>query len=320
MMDETISLRELIETIWKGKWIIAATTIVALIFSVLASFVWIKPIYSANATVSVNNGIVPGKQFDETDSYFNEIITPSAYMERVQSISVIEEGIKKAHLQGKYRAEQVKGNLSVENVPNTNLVRITLKAANPSDTKKLLNGILSAVKQSIWKDIQTGVEKDLHHFMKLKQKEQVQLQQTIKLYRQEAVALKLPPSLLLDAVISYNNQYIITLDSDRLRNISSLSEKELIALNELSNQIKSLADRYRQYVNKEQQLRDFLQSFSIENKILIISAPVAPQEPDSPKPLLNMGIAFVVGIMVGTGLVFFWRYWKETGQERMLES
>lgn len=317
-MDETISLRELIETIWKGKWIIAATTIVALLFSMLASFVWIKPTYSANATISVNNGIVPGKQLDETDSYFNEIITPSAYMERVQSIAVIEEGIKKAHLQGKYSPEQVKGNLNIENVPNINLIRITLKAANPSDTKKLLDGILSAVKQSIWQDIQTGVEKDLHHFTKLKEKERVQLQQTIKLYRQQAVALKLPPSLLLDAVVSYNNH--ITLDSDRLRDISALSEKEVIALNELSNQIKSLADRYRQYVNKEQQLRDFLQSFSIENKILVISAPVVPQAPDSPKPLLNMGIAFVVAIMVGTGLVFFWRYWKETGQERKLES
>ncbi|MEK4607339.1 MULTISPECIES: YveK family protein [Geobacillus] len=313
-MDETISLRELIETIWRGKWIIASTTIVALMLSALASFVWIKPTYSANATVSVNNGIVPGKQFDETDSYFNEIITPSAYMERVQSLSVIEEGIKNAHLQGKYMAEQVKGSLSVENVPNTNLVRVTLKAANPSDTKKLLDGILNAVNQSIWKDIQTGVEKDLHHFMKLKQKEHVQLQQTIKRYRQEAASLKLPPSLLLDAVISYNNQYIMTLDSDHLRNISSLSEKELIALNELSNQIKSLADRYRQYVNKEQQLRDFIQTFSIGNKILTISAPVVPQAPDSPKPLLNMAIAFVAGAMIGTGMVFFRRYWEESGR------
>jgi chain length determinant protein (polysaccharide antigen chain regulator) len=311
VMEETISLRELIEIILKGKWLITIITTVAVLISALASFLWIDPVYSAKATVSVNNGLVPGKQPEETDSYFNEIITPAAYIERVKSPQVIEAAIKKSKLE-QYNIGQVQSNLTVENVQNTNVVNITLKGKNPSDAKKMLDSILLAVKESLFMEIQKRIKEDSDHFATQAKVEKEKLERLLKEYRQKAQALQLPPSLLLDAVISYNNQYIINLDQERLQGISSITEKDLISLNELSNEIKSSSEFYRQYTSKEQQLQAFSKIFSVDNKILTISAPVEPETPDSPKPLLNIAVAFVVGLMTGIGVVFFRHYWRES--------
>ncbi|ALF08818.1 Wzz/FepE/Etk N-terminal domain-containing protein [Parageobacillus thermoglucosidasius] len=310
-MEETISLRELVEIILKGKWLITIITAVAVLIAALASFVLIDPVYSAKATVSVNNGLVPGKQPEEMDSYFNEIITPAAYIERVKSPQVIEAAIKKSGLK-QYNIGQVQSNLTVENVQNTNLVNIKLKGTNPSDVKKMLDSILLAVKESLFTEIQKRVKKDSDHFAAQAKLEKEKLERLLKEYRQKAQALQLPPSLLLDAVISYNNQYIINLDQEHLQGISSITETDLISLNELSNEIKSVSDVYRQYTSKEQQLQAFSKIFSVDNKVLIISAPVEPETPDSPKPLLNIAIALVVGLMTGIGVVFFQHYWQES--------
>ncbi|MGX1982288.1 capsular polysaccharide biosynthesis protein [Thermolongibacillus altinsuensis] len=310
-MEETISLRELVEIILKGKWLIAIITAVAVLIAALASFVLIDPVYSAKATVSINNGLVPGKQQGETDSYFNEIITPAAYIERVKSPQVIEAAIKKSGLE-KYNVKQVESNLTIESVQNTNLVHITLKGTNPSDVKKMLDSILLAVKESLFTEIQKRIKEDSDHFAAQAKIEKEKLERLLKEYRQKAQVLQLPPSLLLDAVISYNNQYIINLDQARLQGVSSITEKDLISLNELSNEIKSSSDIYREYLAKEQQLQAFAKNFSVDNKVLTISAPVKPETPDSPKPLLNIAIAFVVSLMTSIGVVFFRHYWQES--------
>ncbi|GCD81082.1 hypothetical protein PTHTG4_01440 [Parageobacillus thermoglucosidasius] len=310
-MEEIISLRELVEIILKGKWLIAIITVVAVLIATFVSFVWIDPVYSVKATVSVNNGLVPGKQPEEMDSYFNEIITPAAYIERVKSPQVIEAAIRKSGLK-QYNIGQIQSNLTVENVQNTNLVNIALKGTNPSDSKKMLDSILLAVKESLFTEVQKRIKEDSDHFAAQAKIEKEKLERLLKEYRQKAQALQLPPSLLLDAVISYNNQYIINLDQEHLQGISSITEKDLVSLNELSNEIKSVSDVYRQYTSKEQQLQAFLKIFSVDNKVLTISAPVEPETPDSPKPLLNIAIALVVGLMTGVGVVFFRHYWQES--------
>ncbi|MCF6604947.1 hypothetical protein, partial [Escherichia coli] len=129
----------------------------------------------------------------------------------VKSPQVIEAAIKKSGLK-QYNIGQVQSNLTVENVQNTNLVNIKLKGTNPSDVKKMLDSILLAVKESLFTEIQKRVKKDSDHFAAQGKLEKEKLERLLKEYRQKAQALQLLPSLLLDAVISYNNQYIINLD------------------------------------------------------------------------------------------------------------
>lgn len=313
-MEETIDLRELIEIILKGKWIIILCTIVAILVAAIVSFWVINPVYESKATVSVNNGLVAGATPQATDSYFNEVITPAAYMERIKSSQVVEQAIQKSGLDG-YTVSGVQGNVVVENTANTNLIAVTMKANSASDAKVLLDALLTTLQESLLAEIQGRIQEDIKYYAAQSETEKENLEVLLKQYRQQAEALNLPKSLLLDAVISYNNQYILNFDQDRLSEIAEISEQDLIGLNEVSNEVKTTASVYRDYSNKERQLSAFSEVFRVDNKLLTISAPVENEGPVSPQPLLNIAIALVIGLMVGTGIVFFRQYWKTSGQQ-----
>lgn len=315
-MEETISLRELVDILLKGKWVIAAVTVMAVAAAAIASFWLIDPVYSVKATVSVNNGLIPGKEVSETDSY-NQIITPADYTERVKSPGVIEKAIQKSRLTN-YSVSEVQSNLTVENPQNTNIVNLSLKGKKPVDAKRLLDAILLSVKESLLKEIRGRIKADSQHYASQAKAERKHLEQLLKEYSEKAQMLKLPPSILLDAAISYNNQYMMNIDQEHLSGITSMSGKDLIELNNLSNDIKSSSQVYQDNLSKERELEEYSKTFTVDNKVLTLSAPIVPAAPDSPKPLLNIAIAFVVGLMTGAGIVFFRHYWQESKQEESL--
>ncbi|WP_046174536.1 Wzz/FepE/Etk N-terminal domain-containing protein [Domibacillus indicus] len=313
-MEETIDLRELIEIVLKGKWVIILCTIVAVIIAAIMSFWVIDPTYESKATVSVNNGLVAGATPQATDSYFNEVITPGAYIERIKSSQIIDLAIQKSNL-NKYSVTGVQENMTVENIANTNLVTVKMKANSASDAKALLEALLTTIQESLLTEIQDRIHEDIKYYAAQSETEKENLEVLLKQYRQQAEALNLPKSLLLDAVISYNNQYILNFDQDHLSEMTDISEQDLIELNEVSNEVKTTASVYRDYSNKERQLSAFSEVFRVDNKLLTISAPVESEGPVSPQPLLNIAIALIVGLIAGTGIVLFRHYWKSSGQQ-----
>lgn len=310
-MEETIELREIIEIILKGKWLIAIITAVAVLIAAVASYAMIDPVYSSKATVSINNGIFGGKASAETDGYYNEVITPATYTERIKSPQLIEQAIKESGLSN-YKVKQVQGNLSVETVQNSNLVTLTYEAGNPAEAKKMLESILHVMKTSLYTVIDNQIKEDVKHLEAQIAVEKSSLEGLLKEYRLQAEALNLPVSLVLDSVIAYNNQYIINMDAETLKDVEDIKEQDLIVLNEITSEIKTTAAVYRDYSNQERQLKAFAEIFTIDNKVITISEPVENDDPVSPRPLLNIAIALVIGLMAGVGVVFFRNYWNES--------
>jgi Chain length determinant protein. len=54
-MEEEISLRELLEIIWKGRKLIVSITIISVLIAGILSFFVIKPTYEASTTLSVSD-------------------------------------------------------------------------------------------------------------------------------------------------------------------------------------------------------------------------------------------------------------------------
>ncbi|MED5073948.1 Wzz/FepE/Etk N-terminal domain-containing protein [Anoxybacillus geothermalis] len=309
-MRKKVDLVELVRVIFEYKWIIVGVTLVAVFVAALASFVWIKPVYSVRATVSVNNGLTTGKPLQETDVYFNEMLTPTVYMEYIKSPQVIEEAVEQSGLQH-YNVSQVQSNLLVENPQNTNLINITLKASNPADAKKLLDSILSASKEMLLKEMRDRVKSDNQKLMMQVKLQKEELQRLLKDYYQKAQKWQLPVPFLLDSAVSDNSQYIVNLDSKYLENKNNIPEKDLIALGRLMNEIKTSASVYRECLSKQQQLSLFLETLTIDNKITTLSEPVEPKSQDSPDPLFNIIVAVIIGVASGVGVVFLWHYLKK---------
>ncbi|MCL6587114.1 MAG: hypothetical protein K6T72_11500 [Anoxybacillus sp.] len=309
-MEKKVELIGLVNVVLTQKWIVVGITAIAVLISALASFLLVEPVYSVKATVSVNNGLMPGRQLKETDIYFNEMVTPSVYVEHIKSPQVIGEAIKKSGLE-QYTIGQVQASITVENVQNTNLINITLKGKNASDTKNMLDSILITAKELLLKEIQQRVKEDSEQLAIQVKDQKEELEQLLKEYNQKAQSLQLSSFLLLDTIISHNNQYMINLDQGRLPSTGTISEKDLLSLSDLSNKIQVYSDNYREYLTNQQQLQGFLQTVSVDDKILTLSAPLAPQTPDSPNRLLNIIIGFVVGFAASIGVVFFRHYWRQ---------
>lgn len=310
-MEETFNIKAMVTILLKGKRLITSCILIAVLIAAVISFFVIDPVYESKVTISVHNGPVTGSAPSETDGYFNEVITPAAYIERVKSAQVIDQAIKKSGLTN-YNVSFVQKNLSAENTANTNLVIMRLKAKSPQEAKTLLESIIVTMKESLLTEVQARIQEDIKYYGTQAGVEKKNLELLLKQYRQQAQALNLPKSLLLDTVISYNNQYILTLDQERLSTVADISEEELILLNEVSSEVKTSANIYRDYSNKERQLKAFSEIFRVDNKVLTISAPTENQAPVSLPPALNILIALFVGLLVGTGLVFLRYYWNHT--------
>ncbi|OQP04632.1 hypothetical protein B1690_15265 [Geobacillus sp. 46C-IIa] len=309
-MRKEIDLVELVRVIFNYKWVIIGVTAIVVFVTALASFVWINPVYSVRATVSVNNGLASGKPLQETDVYFSEMLTPTVYMEYIKSPQVIEEAIQKSGLQH-YNISQVQSNLIVENPQNTNLINITLRGSNPSDVKEMLDAILLASKDLLLKEMKDRVKADNTKLVMQVELQKEELQQLITDYYHKANRWNLPLPFLLDSLVSDNNQYVLNLDSKYLGNQNHIPEKDLIALGKLMNEIKTSANVYRERLSKQQQLNLFLETLDIDNKIVTLSKPVEPTSQDSPDPLLNIIVALIIGVASGVGLVFLWHYWRK---------
>ena len=309
MSEETIELRELMYIILKGKWIVIGITIFSILISGILSFFVIKPIYQVETTISINNKALSGLAVSSTESYFAEQVTPTFVMERIKSKTLVQMTIDKSNTG--ITKEIFLSNLSIENIPSTNILRISLKNNNQETIVKLLDAHILNVKESIFEDIYHRLENDITFSNSQATVEKAKLEDLLKTYRKIAAELNLPNTLLLDAAIDYNNQYIMNFDTDSSA-IKNIEAKYLIQLNETTSEINSTTSVYRDYVQRSRELEAFASVFNVDDKIVTISPANMPEEPISPNKFLNIAIAMVIGVLLGVGIVIFKNYWNES--------
>lgn len=148
-MEEEISLRELIETLLNGKWIIAAITVVAVLTAGIFSFFVIDPTYEARATLMVSP-IAPKIAKEDTSGL--EVLldslskypqmTMETYRTQVKNPYIIKEVIKDLNLDPKeYSIEGLRDSIEVEAVKDTNLIRIMVRDKDPKLAAEITNSI-----------------------------------------------------------------------------------------------------------------------------------------------------------------------------------
>lgn len=306
-MEETIDLREFVAILAKGKRLIATVTAVAVIAAAFVSYLVMKPVYLTNATVSVDNGLAEAKELSDTDRYVKEVITPAIYTERIRNVEVIEAAIKKSGVKS-YSVGAVQSQLTITPIPDTNLLQLTLKGANAAEAQKMLDSLIEVTKESLLKKMLDNMEADKEAYATQLKTDKENLEDLLKQYQQQASELDLPSVVLINNISPSENLNI--LDGAGSKALSNLSAKELSILNELSNKIKAMETVYQEHLTKERELASFMNVFNIDNKVMTVSAPIEQASPVSPRPVLNMAIAFVIGLIASAGFVFLRYCWQ----------
>lgn len=139
-MEETIDLREYFFILKKKMWIIALSTVICGVISGLVSFYLLTPVYEANTTLIVN------KEFDDKETqmtttddlnYVQKLAV--TYGEIIKSRTVITSTINKLNLDMTY--EELSDSVSVTNVADTQIIKISVQNKNPQIAARISNTI-----------------------------------------------------------------------------------------------------------------------------------------------------------------------------------
>ena len=139
-MEETIDLREYFFILKKKMWLICLSAIICGLISGLVSFFVLEPVYEANTSLIVNKEVEnETTQMTTTDdlNYVQKLAI--TYGEIIKSRTVITSTIEKLKLDMTY--EELEDIISVSNVLDTQIIKISVEHKNPVLATKICNAI-----------------------------------------------------------------------------------------------------------------------------------------------------------------------------------
>lgn len=301
-MEETIELREIIEVILKGKWIIAVCTIIALVFTGIVSWFVLEEQYESKAVVQIASDV---QDTGIMSSYVATEFSPTIYMQRIKNESQMKAAFENANY-----TNFISKNLALTNQPNTNLVEMSYKAASAEEAQQHLLLLLEETKA----EMNTSVKETLNQLEQTYLNESnalsTEIEQLMTQYNNLIVSNKLPEVLILQTIAS--SQFVLNLTAEQTAALSTITGTLQNQLLQLKAQIDSKSAEYQNVLAKYQSVKTGLDSFKPDPFIRVISEPTLADESASPNKVLNLAIGLVLGLMVGIGLVFFRVYWKNS--------
>lgn len=308
-MEEEISLRELLEIIWKGRKLITAVTVASVLIAGILSFFVIKPTYEASTTLSVsdvtpqtgffgsnttvvlpdqkgsNDSMIQSDTADKDLSYLLSSIlkyqdmTVNTYKEEVTNPQVLLNTIKELKLDPKkYTLDSFKSEIDVQAIGDTNLITITVKEKDPKLAAKIADTIASNFKSYIISRNNAQTDKLMSTIENL-----INLQNT-----------------KIEAAMNELNN---TNPDDK-----ATYEQNQVKLNLLKNTRDIMMEKYN--------MLQLVKASNLgEQGILVTSKAIVPDKPVSPKKMLNLAIAFILGTMLSIFIVFFKEYWEKTSPD-----
>lgn len=140
IMEETIDLREYFFILKKKIWVILLSAVICGVISGLVSFYVLKPTYEANTTLIVNKEMEDETAQVSTSDDLNFVQKMAVtYGEIIKSKSVIASTINKLNLDMTY--EDLSKAVSVTNVENTQIIKISVQNENPRVAATICNTI-----------------------------------------------------------------------------------------------------------------------------------------------------------------------------------
>lgn len=139
-MEETIDLREYFYTLKKKFWIIALTVIIFGLISGVVSFFLLEPVYESSTTLIVNKEVEnETTQMTTTEDLNYTQKLAVTYGEIIKSRSVIRATLETVGADLTY--DELAKSISVTNVADTQIIKVSVKNTNPVLATKICNTI-----------------------------------------------------------------------------------------------------------------------------------------------------------------------------------
>lgn len=302
-MEETIELRELVETVWKGKWIIAGLTVLFMLVAAIISWFVLPERYESKAIVQVASEV---QDAGIMSSYVAAEFTPIIFSQRIKSEKLINEAFEESGINEKINIKDLSAAVQL----NTNLVNLNYTSTSAEKAQKHLTLFISKTKDRM----NTSVKRTLNELEKTYSSEANQLsgeiESLIEQYNTLIVSNGLPELLIMQTLV--NSQIIMTVSDEQTQALTKVNGALHNELMQMQVQVESKSAEYSRVLDKYQSVKTGLDSFRPDPFVRIIIEPTISENPSTPSKMLNVAIAMVIGLMVGLGIVFFRQYWKNS--------
>ena len=280
IQEEEIDLREYINVLLKRKGIIILIFLIAVITAALVSYFALSPVYQSSVVFSVAliDNRLPTTIVAQVENNVPVIKIHEA-LEIISSNLILDEVIKRSGLN--ISSDQLRTRIEVENLENTNFIKVSVKADLPEKAKELAENI---VKVFIEKNQNKYTEKIklIEERIKILEKEIAEFEKSIQEI-ETAMKSTAASTNLSEAERYFQTSFLLN---------SSSNERNIY--NNLIYQVNTLRERLNN-------CEDFG----------IISYAQLPASPIKPNIKLNILIAGVLGLFVGIFVASFLEFWQK---------
>jgi len=280
IQEEEIDLREYINVLLKRKGIIILIFLIAVITAALVSYFALSPVYQSSVVFSIAlvDNRPPTTIIAQVENNVPVIKIHEA-LEVINSNLILDEVAKRSSLN--ISSDQLRTRVEVENLKNTNFIKVSVGADSPEKAKELAENI---VKVFIEKNQNKYTEKIklIEKRIKILEREIAEFEKSIQ--EIDTAMKKITASRNLSESERYFQTSVLLNSSSNERNL----------YNNLIYQINTLQERLNN-----------CQDFGI------ISYAQLPIEPIKPNKKLNILIAGVLGLFVGIFVAFFLEFWQK---------
>lgn len=256
VMKSEISIRELIEILLKGKWIIIIAVIITSIISEIGSIILVKPVYEAVAILSTTpmtsdnkttttdidyNAMIDtiGKYPDMTvDTYKEQFINPVVLSETISELNLLDKNGKK--ISNNALAQRI----NVSTIEGTNLLKVIVKDSDSARSAEIANTLSKKVIEFISDSTKKLGVASTVKIEELMKDEEAKLEEQAKILQEyinvspNVDQMKLEVTSLNDKIIKYKSD---------LYDVEEKIMSDQTALNELkgSNQGADVSDHIK---------------------------------------------------------------------------
>lgn len=325
--ENEIELMDYLNILWNKKWLVILPTILCVIAAGMISFL-LPPKWEINALIQPSKFLVQteGGQFEEimfvdprqiagqiSEASYNDLIAAEL------NIDIKEFPILKA-----------------ENLRDTKLVLISLRAQNIEKAKLILSSLFNHLKREI--DQKADIEiKEIDYEIESNAIEKISIEDEIKVFKNKLRIIKKRKKEIEDEMIETRKR-IELLEEEQLSSLKKekRSESESIAMLLYSNEIQQSL-QYHNTLNEllnKKEIEEMDLNLEIENRekkikqlentiknlndkkgrieyTQLIKEPTSSLSPVAPRKKLNVLIAGILSLMIFTMLAFFLEYIKK---------
>lgn len=254
-MGEELSLRELVEIVYRGRKLITGVVTIFIIIASVYSIFMVSPIYQAKTVLSVNQNLRTGSNAVGLEGLVNDLtempqINAQSYAAQAKTSIVIQGTMNRLGIDSQTIPVSVFTNkIDITNIKGTDLLEITAKDKDPSVAAKIANALSEELVGFISITSKSRIEKTLGFLKSQVKEEQTKVDKNVdgmkELLKQSpgvaqlendlAANLELLSSLRID-IAEYE------IKASGLRAAIATNEKELAAIPDKVQLKKSLFD------------------------------------------------------------------------------